>query len=228
MVRLPSAAMLDQQLTTCAGPRLSEIVGVGDLLFRFYDTQHGTVDAGAFYLRSLIRESQTSAAHLRDMRQYLGYPLREDVLEFAGPALESCGAEIMDRARKGYLTEGHGDLRAKHVCLTDPPVVFDRTALCDEARLVDPFAEFNGLGIECACAGAGWVRSILLVQLSLKMPPPSRALLTAYGVVSCLTRARLAIDHMRDTAAPPAAKWSAQAGQYQDAAAALVDSYTTG
>jgi aminoglycoside phosphotransferase family enzyme len=228
MVRLPAADMLDYRLTSGPFPTRSEIVGLCDPLIALYRKNHAAADAGQRYFRRLSDESRTNAAHLREMRHHLGRPLREDVLDFALPALKACRAEITARAGQGLLTEGHGDLRAEHVCLSDRPVIFDRAEFDHDIRLVDPFAEFNGLGIECAFSDAGCIRAMLLIRLSRAIPPPSRALLTAYGVVTCLTRARLAIDHLRDAEIRTPAKWPARARLYQDVAAELIESFASG
>jgi uncharacterized protein len=227
MVRLPAALMLDHRLKAGPVPSLSEIVSLGDLLVSFYRKQQMTADMGHRFYHRLLRDSRTNAAHLREMQHHLGSPLRTDVLDFAVPALESCRGEIISRASQGLLCEGHGDLRAEHVCLADPPVVFDRVEFDHDVRLTDPFFEFNGLGIECALAGMAWIRAVMLFRLSQTIPPPSRTLLTTYGVVTCLTRARLAIDHLRDAEVRTPAKWPARARLYQDAAAALIEGLKT-
>jgi aminoglycoside phosphotransferase family enzyme len=228
MVRLPAALMLDFRLKAGLPPRLSEIVSLGDLLVSFYSKQQRTGDMGHRFYQRLLRDSRTNAAHLCEMQHHLCSPLRADVLDFALPALESCREEIIARASQGFLCEGHGDLRAEHVCLADPLVVFDRIEFDHDIRLVDPFFEFNGLGIECAFADAAWIRAIMLLRLSQTIPPPSRTLLTTYGVVTCLTRARLAIDHLRDADVRTPAKWPARARLYQGAAAALIENLGTG
>lgn len=228
MVRLPAASMLNQRLKAGPVPTLSEIVSLSDLLVSFYQKQPRTSHAGQRYYHRLLRDSRTNAVHLREMQHHLGSPLREDVLDFVLPALEASRAEIIARASLGLLSEGHGDLRAEHVCLGDPPVVFDRVEFDHDVRLTDPFFEFNGLGIECAFAGAAWIRAVMLVRLSQTLSPPSRTLLTTYGVVTCLTRARLAIDHLRDAQIRTPAKWPARARLYQGAAAALIDGLRTG
>lgn len=224
MVRLPATSMLDLRLKAGPVPRLSEIVSLSDLLVSFYRKQHRTADMGHRFYHRLLRDSRTNAAHLREMRHHMGSALREEVLDFALPALESCRGEIIARACQGLLSEGHGDLRPEHVCLTDPPVVFDRVEFDHDVRLADPFFEFNELGIECASAGAAWIRAVMLFRLSQTIPPPSRTLLTTYGVVTCLTRARLAINHLRDVEVRTPAKWPARARLYQGVAAELIES----
>lgn len=228
MVRLPASSILDHRLKAGPVPEIWEIVGLSNLLVSFYQKQQRVADMGHRFYNRLLRDSRTNAAHMREMQHHLGSPLRADVLDFALPTLESCREEIIARAGQGLLSEGHGDLRAEHVCLTDPPVVFDRVEFDHDVRLADPFFEFNGLGIECALSGAAWIRAVMLFRLSQTIPPPSRTLLTAYGVVACLTRARLAIDHLRDAEVRTPAKWPARARLYQGAAAALIASLETG
>jgi len=228
MVRLPAALMLDRRLKDGPVPQYSEIVSLSDLLVSFYRKQQRTANAGPRFYQRLLCDSRTNAAHMREMQQHLGSPLRAEVLDFALPALESCRREIIARACQGLLSEGHGDLRAEHVCLTDPPVVFDRVEFDHDVRLADPFFEFNGLGIECASAGAAWIRAVMLFRLSQTIPPPSRILLTTYGVVTCLTRARLAIDHLRDAEVRTPAKWPARARLYQGVASELIAGLGTG
>jgi hypothetical protein len=53
-------------------------------------------------------------------------------------------------------------------------------------------------------------------------------LLTTYGVVTCLTRARLAIDHLRDAEVRTPAKWPARAMFHHGAAAVLIERLGTG
>lgn len=228
MERLPASSMLHHRLKTGPAPILAEIINVSDRMVTFYRRQHEDAAAGPRYYDRLLRESRTNAAHLREMQEYLGNPLREDVLDFVLPALADCRDEIISRADQGLLSEGHGDLRTEHVCLTDPPIIFHRVEFDHDIRLVDPVAEFNALGIESAFAGAGWIRAILLLRLSQTIPPPSRALLTVYGVINCLTRARLAIDHLRDAEIRTPAKWPARATLYQAAAIGLIESFRTG
>lgn len=225
--RLPKALMMDHRLQAGPAPQLAEIVRLVDLLVALYRKQQKTSDMGHRFYHRLLRDSRTNATHLREMQHHLGVLLRADVLDFALSALETCRGEIIARACQGFLVEGHGDLRAEHVCLTDPPVVFDRIESNHDVRLADPFFEFNGLGIECACAGAAWIRAVMLFRLSQTIPAPSRILLTTYGVVTCLTRARLAINHLRDAKVRTPAKWPARARLYLGAAAALIENFGT-
>jgi len=219
-VRLPAAEMLDRRLGNGPAPRRAEIEAVCDVMTAFYKGREPS-PGDAFHGR-LLRDARTALAHLREMAPRSDVQPPAHVLEFAAPAIRRCRGELVERAGLGLTIEGHGDLRAEHVCLTDPPVVFDRLEIDHGLRLVDPFFEINALGLECGLSGADWIRPLLLDRLSEGFAPPSRDLLTAYGVLACLTRARFAVDHFRDSEVSTPGKWRERARQYLGAAARLV------
>lgn len=224
MERLPQAAMLDIRLRDGPTPRADEIEAVIGVMTAFYHAREVYPDAGALCLDRLLDEARINAAHLREMRAHLDVPLREDVLDHGISGLEAQRPEIVARGEDGIVVEGHGDLRAEHVCLTAPPVIFDRVEFNHGMRLIDPYYEFNALGMECALAGAEWIRPLLLRGLERSgMPPPSPALLAVYNVARYLTRARLAIDHLRDSEIRTPQKWPAQARLYLQTAAEVHD-----
>jgi aminoglycoside phosphotransferase family enzyme len=68
-------------------------------------------------------------------------------------------AELVD-ARGRLLVAGHGDLRAEHVLLGDPPLFIDALDLLDVR--VDPLDELGYLALECERLGASWARGPLL------------------------------------------------------------------
>ena len=222
MRRLPEDRMLDRLLQAGQIPKLSEIELLSDQLIAFYQAAEPVADAGPIYLDRWLREARINAVHLIEMQRFLPEPLDPAILGRAIGLLESCRDEILQRAQRGIIVEGHGDLRPEHVCLEETPVIFDRLEFDRDLRLADPFEEFNYLGLECAWNDKGWIRAVLLVSLSQSgMLPPSCRLMTAYGVNRCLTRARLAIDHMRDANPRTPRKWPAQAQRYLAAAQAL-------
>ena len=222
MRRLPENRMLDRLLQVGQMPNLAEIEKLSDRLIAFYRTAAPVADAGPVYLDRWLREARINAVHLIEMQGFLPEPLDPAILGRAIGLLEACGDEILQRAQSGIIVEGHGDLRPEHVCLEDPPVIFDRLEFDRDLRLADPFEEFNYLGLECAWIDKGWIRAVLLVSLSQSgMVPPSCQLMTAYGVNRCLTRARLAIDHLRDQNPRTPEKWPEQAQRYLAAAQTL-------
>ncbi len=223
-VRLPATEMLIRRIEAGPAPEPHEIAAVSDLMIAFYRSRPRSVDAGPAYAARLLREARINIRHLGEWRGRLGPALRDDVLETGLSALAACRSEIIDRAAKGIVVEGHGDLRPEHVCLTDPPVVFDRVEFDHGVRLADPFDEFNALGVECGLAGAEWIGPMLLSGLERAgLPRPSGALLRVYGLQRCLTRARLAIDHLRNPEIRAPRNWPEMARRYLRAAARLCD-----
>ena len=220
--KLPAKDMLDHRLVHGADPELAEIEALCDALVTFYSRRPKSADYGAVFHRRLLRDLQTAAAHLREMVSATGVPVPQRVLDFASGKLAECRDQIIQRGCQGLVVEGHGDLRAEHVCLTKPPVVFDRLEIDHGIRLLDPFYEINALGLECALLGAGWIRAVLLVKLSQELASPSRDLISVYGVVALMTRARLAADHFRDTEVAKPEKWRAKTRQSLAAAEQLV------
>lgn len=224
IVRLPAADMLDQRFAKGPLPNVAQIAKVSDVLAGFYRAQDPVPGAARTFVDRLLQDSRIAADHLREMAPKAGLHVPGAVLEFARPAIRQWQAEIMRRAERGCLIDGHGDLRAEHICLTDPPVIFDRLETDAGLRVVDPYFEVGALGIECELLGAGWVGPQLLEGLSSTFPPPAPGLLKTYGVVACLTRARLAIDHFRDAEIATPEKWRMRAEDYLRTAAHLADS----
>ncbi len=58
------------------------------------------------------------------------------------------------RAAAGRVIDGHGDLRPEHVCLIDPPAVFDCVEFNADLRRVDALDELCFLAMECDRLGA--------------------------------------------------------------------------
>lgn len=221
-VRLPEKEMLDRRLVEGPLPTCEEIEALCDTLVKFYQRQPKTPDAGSIFDARLLKEVEVAATHLREMAAATGVRAPDQTIDFAVTTLESCRSEIVGRGPQGLVVEGHGDLRAEHVCLTKPPVIFDRLETSQETRTADPFFEVNALGLECGLLGGGWIRAVLLVRMSRVMVPPSRELLGVYGVIAMLTRARLAADHFRDRKVTDPAKWRMRTKQSVEAAAQLI------
>lgn len=212
MRRLPQERMLD------------EVIRRGELLPRDVDALVGTL--AAFY-RGAVHADIDEGEYAARLRH--GLALGASVLEQFASVLpdvhEACQRthdallmhEGLLRARvaERRLVEGHGDLRAEHVCLVDPPAVFD--ALEFDARLgeVDPFDELCFLGLECDMAGDASVGPLLCTRMAAALddtPPP--ALLRLYAAKNALMRARLSAAHLLETDPRHPEKWLPQASRY--------------
>ncbi|SOC85689.1 Aminoglycoside phosphotransferase family enzyme [Ensifer adhaerens] len=226
MVRLPDADMLDHRLQD-RHVTAAEVGSLGRVLCGFYARTSSYRDGAAVYLKHLRRESLINKEHLLAMRGQLPNHLSPPDLEHAIRLVELCAAEVMERGKRGLIVDGHGDLRLEHICLTDPPIVFDRLEFDKNMRQIDVYDEVGYLALEAEMAGHGWIGRDLLsqVQRTFKNPPSPR-LMQAYGMFRMFLRARLAIDHLLEPCPKTPAKWVEQAQIYLAKGAEIAASTT--
>jgi len=62
-------------------------------------------------------------------------------VQWSNRFLEQHGQRFIEREKEGWVVEGHGDLHAKNIFLTDPPVVFDCIEFSQELRQIDVLNE---------------------------------------------------------------------------------------
>jgi aminoglycoside phosphotransferase family enzyme len=119
------------------------------------------------------------------------------------------------RVQDGRIVEGHGDLRPEHVCLLDPPVVFDCLEFNRRLRIVDPLDELAFLAMECERLGADFVGPELLrVYAARRADPAPDTLIDYYKCTRACMRARLSILHTRELPRSDWGKWQALARDY--------------
>ncbi|MGA0610808.1 hypothetical protein [Caldimonas sp. KR1-144] len=219
MKRLPKALMLDRHLAqgTLAPAHIDALLAV---LLPFYRRATPAPVSGGELLSRLRHERGID-------REVLCLPRMG--LDLAVPALERF--EAAQRAHDGALRErahrlvdGHGDLRPEHVCLLDPPVVFDALEFNARLRQIDPFDELAFLGLECAMRRATWVAPMLAAAarraLDDDLPEP---LWWLYTAGRALLRARLCVAHLLDAHPRLPMKWLPLGRRYLAQACAALD-----
>jgi len=224
MERLPASAMLNRRIVEGPPPQPAEIDAVGARLVAFYSGRKGSLADGRVYHARLGRELATDIRHLSEMSDRLEPVQVEEASAHVPALLEAARTEIEDRASTGLVVEGHGDLRAEHVCLTAPPVLFDRLEFGRAFRLIDPHDEVGALDLDCLKLGVDWIGPTLHRQLAtagIVLPAPG--LLSLYRVLRCLTQARLSIDHLRDPYPRTPEKWAPRARWFIAKTASLRD-----
>lgn len=217
MLRLPAEKMLDAAIRS-GSVAADELLAVARLLADFY--RRAPVDdvSGPDYRARLEQMLGRNVAELGRYPEFAA-PARSATTELR--AFIHTRTDLLDeRALKGRIVEGHGDLRPEHVCLTEPPVVIDCLEFEPAFRLVDPADELAFLTLECELAGAGWVGQLLTDETCALMsdqPPP--VLLDFYKGMRAMLRATLALSHLRDV--PPAAhrRWRDRTQLYLETAA---------
>lgn len=218
MERLPEADMLHRRLMT-GSLRTDAIVRVGDTLGRFYAGARPQRRSGAAYLAHLRTESAVNRRLLLRLTCPIPWARSWNLLGRVDALLAEFAPAIADRARRGWIVEGHGDLRPEHVCLTAMPQIFDCLEFDRRMRLLDPYDEVNYLGLECEFLGAPWIRPLLLdvVDTHLRRPP-ERRLLATYGAFRAVLRARICLAHLLDQTPMEPDRWPEEARRYLDIA----------
>lgn len=217
MERLPEGLMLDRRLQT--GLPTAAIVAVGDKLGAFYSRAQPQYDGGDAYLEHLTTESAVN----RKLLLRAGCPVprsrAEVLLGRVEALLEQHAPTIAERAAKGWIVEGHGDLRPEHVCLQEEPQIIDCLEFDRNMRLLDPYDEVNYLGLECELLGADGVRPLLLDTVdSYLHRRPEPGLLATYGAFRAMLRARICIAHLLDPVPMQPDRWPREAERYLDLA----------
>lgn len=189
MNRLPEDRMLDGLLTQSAVAE-SQIQSLVTTLANFYreaKTSEKITKAG---ISNAIESSvRLNMKILREQRPQLPHLdlLESALLEYI--ALNQ--QEFADRASLGKIRDGHGDLRPEHICLTDPPAVFDCIEFHDRYRHIDILDDLAGLVMEVERTGheevANWLRQQIHQQLR---EDTHRDLFAFYGAHRAVTRAK--------------------------------------
>lgn len=134
--------------------------------------------------------------------------------------LTECAELLMERACKGRILDGHGDLRPEHIWLTDGIEVIDCLEFNAKLRAVDPFDELAYLSLECERLGAAWVGDYCRLKLAEGLhDSPPESLYRFYRCHRAVLRARLAIAHLLEENPRTPEKWPRVARAYLDIAA---------
>lgn len=215
MRRLPADRMLDKMLVAGHIPGRDDIAAVANRLVAFYRQRRTDPARPRVYLAHLLKEGEVNARHLLDMRDHLDGADIDGLAAQAQALIARHTSEIEEREAVRLVVEGHGDLRPEHVCLTTPPVIFDRIEFATEMLMIDIFDEANYLGLECAMLGTAWIGPrVMDILRAAGFAAPSEGLMRAYGAFRCMTRARLSIDHLLDRHPRTPTKWPVQARAY--------------
>ncbi len=155
MQRLPQERMLDELLRRRAVTR-DEI----EALARHVAAFHARADRGPDVLAAGHPNTLASfaAANFAELRPPHGHILNAGLLA----ALSSASAadftrilpHLIARAANGFVVDGHGDLHARNVCMTDPPAIYDCLEFAPAFRCGDVATENAFLVMDLRYRGA--------------------------------------------------------------------------
>jgi hypothetical protein len=109
--------------------------------------------------------------------------------------------DLLERARRGLVVDGHGDLRAEHVLLTDPVQIVDALEFDPALRITDVACDLGFLVMDLQGAGSEDLARALVDGYRLAGGDPGDdALLALMGCYRALVRAKVDLlsgDRMR-------------------------------
>ncbi len=152
MKRLPHQLMLDYQITQNTYS-VQLIRQAAQRLAGFYQRSSHMKVTPAQYLKSLRAAIEESYQVLSAAKYGLASTLVTKVYKAQLNTLDTFKKLLAQRVNEERITDGHGDLKPEHICLTNPPVLIDRLEVEPADRQVDPIDELSYLYIECQLLG---------------------------------------------------------------------------
>lgn len=214
MQRLPHERMLDECIRQ-GTLRAAELDRLAERLAHFYRSCAPEPITPEVYRARFATDIQLDrtafAPHARSLDQRADSACLDRQLAF----LERWRPALDDRVRAGRIVEGHGDLRPEHVCLLEPPVVFDCLEFNRGLRVVDPLDELAYLAMECEFLGAASAGARVLDGYVERSADAAPAVLVAfYKARRASLRARLCIAHTGELPDGDGDRWIARANRY--------------
>ncbi len=129
--------------------------------------------------------------------------------------LQTQNAWFDARIRDGHIVEGHGDLRAEHVCIAGDIPIIDCLEFSRELRTLDAADEIAFLALDCERLQAPSLANVLLqTYFAQAQDTPPAALVHFYQSLRAGIRARIAIRHLDDIVCSQPALWTQRARQW--------------
>lgn len=223
MKRLPERLLLDHAIAknNISFMRLHQAV---QRLVDFYRVNRSAVFTADEYRLRL-------SGRIRENYQILSLPiygLNKDILNAVFSTqmakLEEWENLFSERVEQGWIVEGHGDLRPEHICLTAPPVFFDRPELESSDKAIDPLEELSLLYIECKLLGHPEVGQYFFTHYrdlsGDNYPPP---LSVFHQSLCALNRAKFSVWHLDDPSVRDKDRFQHRASSYLALAAVISD-----
>lgn len=212
MRRLDQKRMLGVVLSEQALTR-GDLDAVLVFLIDFYRSRNPLPFTTEGYLRRVRARMDEALGALRRGGVGLAATAIEPLVSALRAALAALSGELAVRAQGHHIVEGHGDLRAEHICLGPPVQIIDALEVYDELRMLDTAEEIAMLALECERPSASWAaRYVRDRYRSLAADDCGDELFEFYTALRAVTQAKLAIWHLDDPAQfPDPAPWRARA-----------------
>ncbi|AMV72492.1 bifunctional aminoglycoside phosphotransferase/ATP-binding protein [Desulfuromonas carbonis] len=211
MRRLPRARMLEHLIARNASELPAAIELVGKRIAHLHETSpvaRGPATADRNQVRANWEEN------FRQSEPFIPALLSERAATLArryvADFFRENGALLVNRAKAGFVRDGHGDLHSAHICLTRPIRIFDCIEFNPRFRIADTSADLSFLLMDLEFLGRHDLAAALLAgyRKGGGPDPGPRPLVTFYKVYRAWVRGK--VDGLLATA--PAAEGRAREG----------------
>jgi hypothetical protein len=120
-----------------------------------------------------------------------------DAIALADAALAGRRAELLARAREGFVRDGHGDLRAEHVLLEQGIEIVDCVEFDPALRRIDTGLDLAFLVMDVMCRGRDLAAALVDGYRGAGGDPGDDVLLTFFAAQRALIRAKIALIRAR-------------------------------
>lgn len=214
MRRLPAERMLDYMIKS-ATARQDDMERIAAHMTHLHRLcAHVDMDPLSYRAR-FAQEITQSALVLCDPSYRLPTEKLRHIVETQQAVLQLLAERLDERVHACRIVEGHGDLRAEHVCMEGAPVVIDCLEFSRELRIADTVDEIGFLALECERLGAPELASALLDSYrAASGDDASPKLVHFYQSVRACQRARLTIRHVNEEKFRYSPEWRRRTLQY--------------
>jgi len=198
MRRLDKRRMLE---TVLAADTLtpSDLEAILQFLVNFYRSRPPLPFTPEAYLRRVASRMEEALRALEHPRAALERTDIERVATALRTSFSSRRSQLGERATHHHILEGHGDLRAEHICLGPPVQIIDALEVYADLRMLDTAEEIAMLALECERHGADWAAAYLRGRYrALASDPCGEEVFEFYMALRAMNQAKLAIWHLDD------------------------------
>ncbi|GAB3553578.1 hypothetical protein GCM10027343_40590 [Noviherbaspirillum agri] len=198
MRRLPAKHMLDYMIRTGTARR-SDMKLIATQMADFYRNCAPIEMKTAEYRDRIERDIEQSRLVLTEPSFRLPGESIVQLCSAQRAAMQRIGSLLDERICCRRIVEGHGDLRAEHVCMETTPIIIDCLEFSRELRIIDAADEMSFLALECERLGAPELgRALIDAYGSASGDAFSPALVHFYQSVRACLRARLTIRYLSE------------------------------
>lgn len=207
MRRIPADATLAARVRSDLVTQ-DDIAAVAQVIAHFHELAERTERAAPADLKRQLDDSFAELVELPDVSAGL-----RDLEPLLAPAVRRLMPELARRADAGFVRDGHGDLRAEHVVLSDPVEIFDCIEFDPGLRRIDVGCDLAFLVMDLERLGRRDLAETLVKDYRRAGGDPgSDQLIALFAAYRAVVRAKVALLRAGQLNGEPRRRLASEAG----------------